>query len=150
MKSCEILLLLVKSCWIGGFHVKSTWNLPDFMISYDIASPCTLWKLRVFLALSDLKGLKHEICQISLKSIRVKSAGFQFEIRRISCVTKDHLPEMVMRIFFPFLHIHLMRYVKIQNYLFWISILIIYVDTSRLKRIWCIICVKRSPDSNIM
>ena len=39
MKSCEILLLLVKSCWIGGFHVKSTWNLADFTISYDIDSP---------------------------------------------------------------------------------------------------------------
>ena len=67
MKTCEILLLLVKSCWTSRDMVdfmKSTkfqLKFTSFQISFDIAFPCTLWKARVFLELSDLKGFMHEI-----------------------------------------------------------------------------------------
>ena len=87
MKSSAILLVLVKSCWIGGFHVKSTWNLPYFTISYDIASPSCV-ESEVF-RLSDLKLSGMNSARVDIKSGRFHESTEFHEIWQISCLKSE-------------------------------------------------------------
>ena len=100
--------------WISecGFHSGfCIWNPLDFIWNgtwFQDERPEESHFNQLFLLFSgglhvNTTGFQSEICQISVKSTKfqVKSVGFH-EIRRISCVTKDHLPGIIMPMFNSF------------------------------------------------